>query len=98
MDKLEVVCLCEVFDLKQWLGPAFAREAPWLRLLRPEEVSDPASIRHAFAFAPGPEAFAPYPNLALVSSAGAGVDGVLANPSLPADAAVSRVVLEEQGQ
>lgn len=97
-DPLDVVCLCASYDLKEWYGPAFAAEAPWIRLLDPDEVTDPASIRHAFAFAPAADAFAPFPRLALVSSAGAGVDGLLANPSLPAGAAVRRVVLAEQGQ
>ncbi len=96
MTPIDVVCLCDTYDLKDFFGSEFARSQPHIRLLRPEEVRDPADIRHAFAFNPGPEAFATYPNLEMVSSGGAGVDGLLLNPSLRPDILVSRMVLAEQ--
>jgi glyoxylate/hydroxypyruvate reductase A len=82
MDQIDLVCLCQQYDLKEMFGPGFASETPWIRLLAPDEVTDPASIRHALAFSPAPDAFDPYPNLALVSGGGAGVDALLQHPGL----------------
>lgn len=98
MSQIPVVCLCQQYDLKGHFGPGFAAAAPEIELLRPDEVTDPAAISHALAFRPGPEDFAPYPALRLVASAGAGVDGLLANPGLPASAALTRMVNPEQAR
>ena len=98
MQKTDVVCLCELYDLKEMYQEAFAEAHPWVNLVRPEEVIDAAGVRHALAFSPGRRAFDPYPNLALVSSMGAGVDGLLDHPGLRAQAAVSRIVDPEQAQ
>jgi len=98
MAQIEVVALCAQYDLKGLYGPYFEAAHPELRLLAPEEVPDPAAIRHAFAFVPAPDAFDAYPNLQMVSSAGAGVDGLLRNPSLRADLAISRLVVPEQAE
>lgn len=97
MDRIDVVSLCDNYDLKAFYGAYFAEHAH-LRLLAPDEVRDPSAIRHAFAFVPAAEAFAAYPNLQLVSSAGAGVDGLLRNPSLGPEVAVSRLVVPEQAE
>lgn len=96
MTPVDVVCLCETYDLKGFFGADFAQSQPHIQLLRPEEVRDPTAIRHAFAFNPGPDAFAAYPNLAMVSSGGAGVDGLLLNPSLRPEILVSRMMVTEQ--
>ncbi|WP_162933120.1 glyoxylate/hydroxypyruvate reductase A [Roseovarius sp. EL26] len=98
MDDIEVVCLCQHYDMKGFYGRGLAKHAPWVKLKFPDEVKDPLSIRHALAFSPGPEDFTPYPNLELVSGGGAGVDAVLSNPSLPDHVAVTRVIAAEQGQ
>jgi glyoxylate/hydroxypyruvate reductase A len=98
MERIEVVALCAQYDLKGLYGPYFEAAHPELRLLAPEEVADPAAIRHAFAFVPAPDAFDAYPNLELVSSAGAGVDGLLRTPSLRDGLAVSRLVVPEQAE
>jgi len=98
MDKINVVCLCDLYNLKEFFGEYFATDNPGINLLLPEEVSNPESIQHALAFSPGPNAFVPYPNLRLVSCAGAGVDALLDNPSLKADVNVSRVIIDEQAQ
>ncbi|MEM7743588.1 MAG: NAD(P)-dependent oxidoreductase [Pseudomonadota bacterium] len=95
MQPLEMVCLCGSYDLKSSFGPAFDR-FPDIRLLRPQEVDDPASIRHAMAFKPGAAAFDPYPNLELVCSVGAGVDALVVHPGLKPDVTVSRLMLETQ--
>jgi len=98
LQKIDLVCLCELYDLKAMYREAFARECPWITLLRPSEVKDPESVRHVFAFSPGRQAFDPYPNLALVSSMGAGVDALLKHPGLRKDVAVSRLIDPEQAQ
>ncbi|MDK3016758.1 2-hydroxyacid dehydrogenase [Pseudodonghicola flavimaris] len=90
---IPVVALSSVFDLAGRLGEA---DHPEIRLLRPEEIDDPASIEVALAWAPTENAFAAYPNLRLVSSIAAGVDSILACPSLPQDAVVVRIRDEEQ--
>ncbi|SLN21608.1 Glyoxylate/hydroxypyruvate reductase A [Roseovarius albus] len=98
MDEIEVVCLCQHYDMKEFYGHGFAAKAPWIKLKFPHEVKDPLRIRHALAFSPADQDFAPYGNLELVSSGGAGVDAILSNPSLPADVAVSRIIVPEQAQ
>lgn len=98
MEKIDVVCLCNLYNLKEFFGEYFAADNPWINLLLPEEVNNPESIQHALAFSPGPNAFDPYPNLRLVSCAGAGVDALLDNPSLNTDVEVSRVIIAEQAQ
>jgi len=98
VEKINVVCLCDLYNLKEFFGKHFATDHPWIHLLLPEEVSNPGSIQHALAFSPGSNAFEPYPNLRLVSCAGAGVDALLGNPSLKAGVDVSRVILAEQAQ
>lgn len=85
------VITCSEFDLLSFHGPAFAEWAPELTLLRPEEVTDPGSVEFVLTFKPGADAFAPYPNLKAVSSIAAGVDAILACPSLPKGIPVLRV-------
>ncbi|MEL7259095.1 MAG: NAD(P)-dependent oxidoreductase [Pseudomonadota bacterium] len=98
MNMIDLVCLCDEYDLKGMFGSAFEKDFPWINLVNPAEISDPSAIRHAFAFSPGPEAFSPFPNLRLVSSAGAGVDALLNHPDLAPDVVISRVKLEEQAE
>ena len=82
------VYLSPVFPLKKIFGDL---QDPRLVLLDPEEVEDPAAVECALCWAPADDAFAPYPNLKLAGSIAAGVDSILACPSLPADATVTRV-------
>lgn len=88
MTDLIGVAACDRFDLVALYGPACA--ARGLRLLRPEDVADPAAVTFALAFQPGDAAFAPYPNLRAVIGIGAGVERILACPSRPAGAPVIR--------
>lgn len=94
---VEGVCLSATLDLKALFGEVFERFAPGVRLLSPEEVEDPSRIRFALAWRPAADAFEPYPNLLLVSSIAAGVDSLLACPSLPADVVVTRLRDPDQG-
>ena len=98
MKEIDVVCLCRLYDLKAFLSDHMARDNPWLRLVTSDEVTDPAAIRHAIAFSPSAQDFDRYPNLKLVSCAGAGVDGLLQNRALRNDIAISRVIVPEQAQ
>lgn len=98
MNKTDVVCLCELYDLQDWFKPHFDRDNPWINLVLPNEVEDPNCIEHAMAFSPGPHAFDLYPNMKLVSCAGAGVDALLGNPGLRPETPVSRVIIPEQAQ
>lgn len=91
MPDLKVVCLCDQYDIKAQLGPAFAAQGAGISLLRPSEVTAPEAIRHAIAIRPGPSAFDPYPNLALVCCGGAGVDALLAHPGLRPGVAITRM-------
>jgi glyoxylate/hydroxypyruvate reductase A len=98
MKSTDLVCLCEQYDLKELFGAGFVSEHPWINLLRPDEVTDPGAIRHAMAFRPGPEAFDPYPNLALVHCGGAGVDGLLSHPGLRPEIGITRMINPEQAR
>jgi glyoxylate/hydroxypyruvate reductase A len=98
MKKIDLVCLCDLYDMKGQFGEAFAADHPGISLLLPQEVKDPGAIRHAIAFCPGPKAFAPYPNLALVSSVGAGVDALLHHPGLGPQVKIARLIDAEQAQ
>lgn len=85
---IDIVALSTHLDVAAYLRTAVH---PDLRILRPEEVTDPAAIRFAVAWDPAPEAFQPYSNLLAVSSIAAGVDAILACPSLPENVTVLRV-------
>lgn len=85
------VFLSTEFDLKADYGAAFDAYAPEIRVLRPEEIAQPAAARFAVCWLPDPKSFARYPNLALASVVGAGVDALLHNPGLPVDLPVCRV-------
>ncbi len=90
------VALCAQLDLVEIYAADFAAHAPHLRLLRPEEVTDPAAIAFALAWVPAPEAFATYPALRGIFSIAAGMDGILACPSRPEGVPVHRVVDDDQ--
>jgi glyoxylate/hydroxypyruvate reductase A len=98
MDRIDLVCLCEHYDLKALYGAGFAAGYPWIRLLFPDEVDDPGAIRHALAFRPSAGAFDPYPNLRLVSCGGAGVDTLLNHPGLRPGISLSRMINPEQAR
>ena len=85
--RTDLVFLSEGFDLKSIYGGAFARHAPWLTLLNPDEVANPGAICFAMAYDPAGDAFERFANLDLVCAWGAGVDGLLLHPGLPPDLA-----------
>ncbi|WP_232823915.1 glyoxylate/hydroxypyruvate reductase A [Salinicola sp. CPA57] len=77
---------------------AFAQVAPHIRLALPQDVVDPEAVTLALAWDPGADDFRPYPNLRLVSSIAAGVNGILASESLPGDVPLMRIAGESQAQ
>ncbi|QVM85297.1 NAD(P)-dependent oxidoreductase [Novosphingobium decolorationis] len=85
------VLLSDTFDLKTFYKLDFEGVHEDVRLLNPDEVEDPAAIRFAVCWLPGPDAFAPYPNLEMAMSVGAGVDDLLAHDGLGEDIAICRV-------
>lgn len=91
----EGVYLCDMLDLEQLFAPTLS-QLPGVRFYRPEDVPDPARIGLALAWRPRHGTFARYPALRLVQSIASGVDGILADASLPADVPVARVRNPEQ--
>jgi len=85
------VLLSETMDLKSFYGLDFGNGVKDVRLLDPDEIDDPESIRFAVCWLPGPGAFAPYSNLEMAMSVGAGVDALLSHPGLDDGVAVCRV-------
>lgn len=90
---LRVVALSSALDLTAHFAGI---EDPRLILLRPDQVTDPETIDMALVWRPEDDAFHRFPNVRLVSSIAAGVDNIIACPSLPADAVVVRVRDEAQ--
>lgn len=88
---VEGVYLSATLDLERLFRRAFAVHGDRVRLRSPAQIEDPSSVRFALCWHPPAHAFAPYPNLMLVSSIAAGVDSLVSCPSLPADAIVTRV-------
>lgn len=72
---------------------AMAEHAPHVVFRnRFEGFGDPALVRYAIAWNPPPGELAQFPNLACIFSLGAGVDGILADPTFPRSVPLSRVV------
>ena len=88
---IEGVYLSETLHLPAFFQAAFAPLAARVRLRLPHEIEDPASVRFALAWQPAADAFRPYPNLKVACSIAAGVDSLVACPSLPPQAIVTRV-------
>jgi glyoxylate/hydroxypyruvate reductase A len=88
---IQGVLLSETFDLKTFYRLDFSDRDDPVRLFDPPEVVDPAAIRFAVCWQPGPEAFAPYATLEMAMSVGAGVEDLLAHPGLGPRIAICRV-------
>lgn len=84
-------------DLRKLLGEEIARIADCVEVVDHASGVD-ADVRMALAWHPAADAFDRYPNLQAVSSTGAGVDSIVACPSLKAGVDVARVVDPEQAR
>jgi glyoxylate/hydroxypyruvate reductase A len=95
---IEGVYLSSTLDLADMFGPAFAPFSSRVRLRTPEQIEDPARITFALAWQPPADAFKSYPNLKVACSIAAGVDSLVACPSLPPEVIVTRVRDDNQAQ
>lgn len=73
-------------------GAAIAALAPDLDIRLHPEIGDPAEIDVALVWKPPPGLLQSLPNLKLIQSFGAGVDGILADPNVPRHVPLARVV------
>jgi glyoxylate/hydroxypyruvate reductase A len=85
-------------DLRNYLGAEFKRIAERIEIVDHLQNRPDTDIRLAVAWHPPDDAFAYYPNLQAVCSIGAGVDNIIACPSLRPDIDVVRVVDPAQAQ
>lgn len=88
---MSVLLACD-FDAAEWAAwrPALAAALPGERLV--ETVDDPDDIDIAIVANPPPGALAGLPRLALIQSLWAGVDRLLADPTLPPGVPIVRMV------
>ncbi len=92
----EMVALCDAHDLARIFGRHVREQAPWVTLLRPDEVAAPERIDFALGYRPKGATVKRFPNLKLICSVAAGVEAFLEIPDLPPGIAVSRLCDEEQ--
>lgn len=98
-DPMRGVFLSEQYDLSKDYRAAIVEAARGaLEIVRPSEVEEPDRVEFAVCWQPGPNAFAPYPNLRFAMAVGAGVDALLAHPGLPEHVQVCRARDPLQGQ
>src|SRR5450631_2445317 len=85
-------------DLRDYLGAEFARIADRIEIVDHRRSGTDADIPLAIAWHPPDDAFERYPNLQAVCSIGAGVDNIIACPTLRPDIDVVRIVDPQQAQ
>ena len=95
---MRCVLVSKSLDLRGYFGAEFARSVPRVELVDHAEGTSAEDISLALAWHPPDDAFARYPNLQAVCSIAAGVDNIMACPSLPPDVDVVRVIDPGQAQ
>lgn len=85
-------------DLRRYLGAATGQIGDRIEIVDHRPNSPDAHVRLAVAWHPPDDAFEHYPNLQAVCSIAAGVDNIIACPSLRPDIDVVRVVDPAQAQ
>lgn len=95
---MRCVLVSSSLDLRGYLGAQFTRDADSIEIVNHPHDGPAADIRLAVAWHPPDDAFERYPDLQAVCSIGAGVDNILACPSLRPDVDVIRVVDPAQAQ
>lgn len=78
-------------DPADWV-PTLAAELPEAEIRIHPDVGDPAGIDYALVWKPPPGLLAGLPNLKAILSLGAGVDALLADPTLPDGVPLARLV------
>lgn len=95
---MRCVLVSSRLDLKYYLGPEISRIADRVEVVDHAAERAADDVRLAVAWHPPDDAFAHYPNLQAVCSIGAGVDNIVACPSLKPHIDVIRVVDPGQAQ
>ena len=95
---MRCVLVSSRLDLKWYLGSEMSRIADQIEVVDQPSGSVADDVRLAVAWHPPDDAFAPYPNLKAVCSIAAGVDNIIACPSLKPGIDVIRVVDPGQAQ
>ncbi|MCA6116312.1 glyoxylate/hydroxypyruvate reductase A [Bradyrhizobium sp. WSM 1738] len=95
---MRCVLVSKSLDLRGYLGPEFVHAADRIEIVSHPHDGPAMDVRLAVAWHPPDDAFEHYPNLQAVCSIGAGVDNILACPSLRPDVDVIRVVDPAQAQ
>ncbi|SDF41205.1 glyoxylate/hydroxypyruvate reductase A [Limimonas halophila] len=78
-------------DAEQWRSLLHAALPDHTIRVYPDDLDDPASVRHALVWQPPAGLLASLPNLEAIFSMGAGVDHILRDPELPADVPIVRL-------
>lgn len=76
---------------ERWL-PRLARALPEMRFEAWPALDDPASVEVALVAAPPPGVLGRFPNLRFIQSLWMGVDGLLADPTLPRGVPIARLI------
>ncbi|MGB3390649.1 MAG: glyoxylate/hydroxypyruvate reductase A [Pseudaminobacter sp.] len=84
-----LVFYSEFDDPAEW-GEVLKSELPDLDFRVYPDIGDPADVRYVLAWKPFPDFFAPFPNLALVTNLGAGIDSLAGRDDLP-DVPIARL-------
>jgi glyoxylate/hydroxypyruvate reductase A len=95
---MRCVFVSKRLDLRHYYGAELARIAPRIEVVDHTANIPAADVRLALAWHPPDDAFAGYPDLQAVCSIAAGVDNIIACPSLPPDVDVIHVVDPGQAQ
>ena len=95
---MRCVLVSSSLDLRCYLGAKFMRAADRIEIVNHPHQGPATDIQLAVAWHPPDDAFDRYPNLKAVCSIGAGVDNILACPSLQPDVDVIKVVDPAQAQ
>ncbi len=85
------VFLSETLDLNALYGKALRSLAGDVVVMDPSDITAPEDVRFALCWAPDQGAFAPFRNLEMAMSIGAGVDVLLGHKGLGPDTKIARV-------
>ncbi len=88
---MALLIAAELNHPEDWVS-ALMPEVPGLDIRVWPEIGDPADIDYALAWKPKPGLLASLPNLKAILSLGAGVDGILSDPTMPRDVPLIRMV------
>jgi glyoxylate/hydroxypyruvate reductase A len=88
----KVVLLSRVIESMQYLADAFASACPGIDVRHGSHLGAAEEVDVAVCWYPPHGALASFPNLKLVQSLAAGIDHIVADPSLPTHVPVCRIV------